>query len=156
LVSQIDLETIVNAPIERCFDLARSVELHIASATQTNERAIAGKTSGLLGPSDQVTWEARHFRLRFRLTSKITAYHRPRSFRDQMLSGPFRKLIHDHEFESLGDRRTLIRDRFEFASGFPPLDRLVLAPYLRRFLSRRNETLRRAAEDEDWRRYGGG
>jgi hypothetical protein len=39
-----------------------------------------------------------------------------------------------------------MRDVMEFASGFPLVDRLVLAPHLRRFLRRRNELIRRAAE----------
>ena len=57
----IRLETFIRAPIERCFDLSRSVDLHILSTAQTNERAIDGVTSGLMKLGDVVTWEARHF-----------------------------------------------------------------------------------------------
>jgi hypothetical protein len=57
----IELTTIIAAPIERCFDLARSIDLHKLSTEGTEEEAIAGVTSGLIGKDQQVTWRARHF-----------------------------------------------------------------------------------------------
>ncbi|MGI8847734.1 MAG: hypothetical protein ACR2GX_05650 [Candidatus Dormibacteria bacterium] len=63
-------DTRIEAPIERCFDLARSVDLHTQSS-HVPERAVAGKTSGLLELGDEVTWEARHFWKLQRLTSRI-------------------------------------------------------------------------------------
>lgn len=38
---------------------------------------------------------------------------------------------------------------------FPLLDSLVFLPHLRRFLMLRNETIKRAAESDDWQRYLG-
>jgi ligand-binding SRPBCC domain-containing protein len=57
--------------------------------TRSNEQAIAGVMSGLIGPDEEVTWEARHFGLRVRMTSRITEYDRPRAFTDEQVSGPF-------------------------------------------------------------------
>jgi ligand-binding SRPBCC domain-containing protein len=144
-VSRIECETLIAAPPQRCFDLSRSVELHLESAAGTGERAIDGVTSGLLDEGDTVTWEARHLGRRRRLTVRIAAYDRPRFFRDEQVRGPFRHMVHDHLFED-ADGATRMRDAFEFESGFPLVDRLVLAPYLRRFLRRRNELIRRRAE----------
>ena len=45
----------INAPIERCFDLSRSIDLHTLSTSHTNEKAIAGVTSGLIGLNEEVT-----------------------------------------------------------------------------------------------------
>ena len=142
---RIECETLIGAPPERCFDLSRSVELHLEAAASTGERTVGGVTSGLLGAGDTVTWEARHFGRRWRLTVRIAAYDRPRFFRDEQVRGPFRRLAHDHLFEPV-DGGTRMRDVFEFASGLPLLDRLVLAPHLRRFLRRRNELIKRTAE----------
>ena len=142
---RIECETLIGAPPERCFDLSRSVELHLEAAASTGERAVGGVTSGLLGAGDTVTWEARHLGRRWRLTVRIAAYDRPRFFRDEQVRGPFRRLAHDHLFEP-SDGGTRMRHVFEFASGFPLLDRLVLAPHLRRFLRRRNELIKRTAE----------
>jgi ligand-binding SRPBCC domain-containing protein len=144
-VSRIELETRIDAPPERCFDLSRSVELHLEAAAATGERAVDGVTSGLLGAGDTVTWEARHLGRRRRLTVRITAYDRPRFFRDEQVRGPFRRFVHDHLFEP-SDGGTRMRDVMEFASGSPLLDRLVLAAHLRRFLRRRNELIKRTAE----------
>ena len=144
-MSRIELETTIDAPPERCFDLSLSVELHLEAAASTGERAIDGVKSGLLTAGDTVTWEARHLGRTWRLTVRISAYDRPRFFRDEQVQGPFRRLAHDHLFEPT-DGGTSMRDVFEFSSGFAPLDRLVLAPYLRRFLLKRNELIRQTAE----------
>lgn len=76
--------TIISAPVERCFDLARSVEVHLAGNIHWGEAAVAscGVTSGLIGLSQSVTWQARHFGIRQHLTSKITALERPTYFQD--------------------------------------------------------------------------
>ena len=44
----IRLETQIDAPQERVFDLARSIDAHLASTEGTRERAIGGRTSGLI------------------------------------------------------------------------------------------------------------
>jgi hypothetical protein len=62
-VQTIILETRIAAPAERCFLLSLSVDLHKASTEQTSEEAIAGVTSGIMGPGEDVTWRARHFGL---------------------------------------------------------------------------------------------
>ena len=143
-MATIFVETRIDAPVEVCFDLARSVELHLESARTTGERAVAGTRQGLLGAGDWVTWEARHLGRWRRLTVRVTAFDRPHAFRDEQVNGPFVRFRHDHLFEPEAGG-TLMRDVLDFASRFGLLDRLVLAPYLRRFLVRRNEAIRRAA-----------
>jgi ligand-binding SRPBCC domain-containing protein len=143
-VALIELETFIAAPAERCFDLSLSVELHLDSTVATRERAIAGKTSGVLALGDRVTSKAWHFRLPLRLSVQITKHDRPRSFRDEMIRGPLRRLRHDHRFEVV-DGGTLMIDRFEFAV-LPLLDSLVLTPHFRKFLTGRNDLIKRAAE----------
>lgn len=68
----IKIETTIHAPVQRCFDLSRSIDLHQISTIETKERAIAGKTSGLIGLNETVTWQAKHFGITQKLTSKIT------------------------------------------------------------------------------------
>jgi ligand-binding SRPBCC domain-containing protein len=97
-VQELRLSTMIKAPRERVFDLARSIDAHKISTKGTEERAIAGVTSGLIGLNDEVTWEARHFGLRQKLTVRITEFERPCRFQDVMVSGAFKSMIHDHEF----------------------------------------------------------
>jgi ligand-binding SRPBCC domain-containing protein len=144
-LARIALETFIAAPPERCFDLARSVELHLASTARTDERVVAGRREGLFELGDEVTWEARHFLRRRRLTVRITALDRPRSFRDEAVGGALRHMRHDHVFEAV-DSGTLMRDDFEFSCGVRLVDELVLWRHLARLLRARNACLRDAAE----------
>ncbi len=152
----IRLHTTIAAPPERVFDLARSIDAHQQSAEGTQERAIAGVTRGLIGMGDEVTWEARHFGIKQRLTVRITEFDRPFRFQDIMVSGAFKSMKHDHEFIAQPPG-TLMVDRFEFESPFGILgravDRVFLSGYMRRFLVRRNQVLKNLAESEDWKKY---
>ena len=85
----IQLETKIDSPPDRVFDLARSIDAHMASTEGTNERAIGGRTSGLIEIGETVTWEARHFGVRQRLTVRVTSFDRPHSFSDEMISGAY-------------------------------------------------------------------
>jgi hypothetical protein len=40
--------TDIAAPTGVCFDLSRSIDLHLESMVASNERAVAGVTSGLI------------------------------------------------------------------------------------------------------------
>jgi ligand-binding SRPBCC domain-containing protein len=150
------LWTPIDAPPERVFDLARSIDAHQHSTSHTHERAVAGVTRGLIGMGQEVTWEARHFGIKQRLTVRITGFERPARFQDTMISGAFKSMKHDHEFNPYLPG-TLMVDHFEFESPGGLLgrlfDRVFLAGYMRRFLVRRNQVLKRLAESEDWRKY---
>lgn len=143
----IKIETILPASPERCFDASRDLDLHVSSMKDTGERAVEGKTSGLIEMGEQVTWEGRHFGVRQRFTSKITAFDRPKYFQDSMVKGAFHSFVHDHYFESI-DEGTKMTDILTFASplGFlgAIVDRLILSAYLRRMLITRNDVLKAA------------
>ena len=157
-MSVIELESIMLAPIERVFDLSRSVDLHAASTRQTGERAVAGTTCGLLEQGQQVTWEATHFGIRQRLTSRIVVLRRPHYFRDSMVAGAFRRFDHDHHFCTVG-AGTLVRDRFEFESPWGILGELAntlfLERYMRTFLETRSNVIKEVAESGAWSKYLG-
>jgi ligand-binding SRPBCC domain-containing protein len=145
----ITLSIKIKSDIETVFDLSRSIDLHQISTSKTNERAIAGTTSGLINLGETVTWQATHFGIRQKLTSKITAYNRPSHFRDEQQRGAFKYIIHDHYFEQQGDV-VLMTDIFEFQSPFGVLgwlfDKLVLTRYMTGFLVERNDVIRDYAE----------
>jgi ligand-binding SRPBCC domain-containing protein len=146
-VQTIRVDTWIAAPPERCFDAARDLDLHLRSMAHTNERAVGGRTSGLIELDEEVTWRARHFGVTQHLTSKITAFDRPRYFQDTMQRGAFKSFVHDHFFtEERGG--TLMRDVLVFAAPLGFLgaiaERLVLRRYLERMLIARGATIRDA------------
>ena len=124
------------------FGISLDIDAHVASMSQSGERAIGGVTTGRIGLGETVTWRARHFGIWFTMTSKITALEEPTRFVDQQVSGPFKTFIHEHRFESLptGTRMT---DTLTVGSPiFGALaERLVLVSYLRRLIARRNAQL---------------
>jgi len=55
-MSSINLTTKINAPVETCFNLALSIDLHTQSMKHTNEKAIGGVQTGTIGLNETVTW----------------------------------------------------------------------------------------------------
>jgi len=155
----ITLQTGIQAPVERVFDLARSIDAHTESAGATGEKAVAGRMSGLIELHDRVTWEARHFGISQRLTVEVTRLERPTVFEDEMVQGAFATMHHRHFFESTRDGNTRMTDAFSFSAPYGWIGRLVealfLEKYMRRFLIRRNRILKELAESERWREFLG-
>lgn len=152
----IELSTPIRAPVERCSDLARSIDFHLVTADKTQEKAIRGRTSGLIELGEEVTWRARHLGLWQELTGKITLFDRPRHFQDVMTRGAFASMRHDHYFEKQGGKAIML-DRFAFKSPLGPLgilvDHFFLERYMRRFLAERARVLKAVAESDDWQQF---
>lgn len=151
---KIELTTEINSKIDICFDLARSIDLHKISTRKTNEEAIEGNTSGLIGLNEYVTWQATHFRFKQKLTSKITVFERPHYFVDEQLKGIFKSIRHEHKFEQFGEK-VMMKDIFEFHSPFgllgKVLDKFILINYLQKLLIERNNVIKEFAETDKWK-----
>ena len=145
----IRIVTIIAAPADRCFDLARDIDFHTRSLASTGELAVAGRITGLIELGESVTWEARHLGVRQRFTAKIVAFDRPMYFRDVMTAGAFRAFAHDHRFEARSGETTMT-DEIVFRSPFGPLgwlvDTVFMARYLRRLLESRCRAIKQEAE----------
>jgi ligand-binding SRPBCC domain-containing protein len=152
----IRLSTWMNAPMERCFKLATSIDLHLASTAQTQEKAIGGVTSGLIGEGESVQWQGRHFGRLLTHTSKIDGWRPYSYFRDVMVNGWFLRFEHEHHF-ALMDDGTRMRDEIRFAAPYGMLGRTAEKTVLRRHLieimKQRNAVIKRVAESEQWRKY---
>lgn len=151
---KINLTTHIDAPIQRCFDLARSIDFHERTTAETNEKAIAGCTAGLINKGEQVTWRAKHFGVYQKLTSVISEMDAPFYFEDRMIKGAFRSIRHGHFF-SEENGGTKMRDEFEFEAPLGILGKLfskwVLTNYLKGFIEERNRMLKKVAESEEWK-----
>ncbi|WP_299889674.1 SRPBCC family protein [uncultured Lacinutrix sp.] len=145
----IELKTVINANIQTCFDLSRNIDFHKESLEHSKEKAIAGKTSGLIGLNEWVTWEAVHFGVKQQLTSKITEFDPPNYFVDEMVSGAFKSFKHEHIFISKGEK-TIMTDKFDFKSPLGVLGKLANALFLKRYMTNllktRNQFLKLKAE----------
>lgn len=151
---RIELETEINADKNIVFDLSRSIDLHKISTEHTKETAIAGVTSGLIGPNESVTWRAKHFGIYQKLTSKITAFDQPNYFTDEMVSGIFKRFKHEHHFSDFKGG-TLMIDVFDYQSPLGILGKLAditfLKKYMRNFINKRNVVIKEFAESGKWK-----
>jgi ligand-binding SRPBCC domain-containing protein len=149
---KIELSTPINAPIDRCFNLARSIDLHMESTKQTEEQAIAGRVAGLIELNETVTWRAKHFGIWQTLSSKITAFDYPNSFTDEMVEGAFKSFRHQHLFYTVNEQ-TIMKDVFVFESPLGLLGKLAnflfLERYMKNLLTERNRVIKEAAENDN-------
>lgn len=147
----IRVHTRIKADISKVFDLARDIDLHQKSTFKTGEKAIAGRTSGLIEPGETVTWKAKHLGVMQTLTTKIVTMQKPYYFTDVMLKGAFRSMKHLHLFRQEG-RYTIMTDIFEFESPFGIIGKIFnavfLKNYMKKFLLERNHLIKRTAEAE--------
>ena len=148
-MTTIVLETVINASQQRCFDLARSIDLHLQSTVSTGERVVSGNPTGLVELGDEITWEATHFGIRQRLTVKIIEMTPYTSFTDCMVRGAFKSMNHKHGFE-LMDGKTIMKDHFCYETPFgiagSIFDLLLLKRHMTRFLKIRNAMIKEQAE----------
>ncbi|CAM4280062.1 SRPBCC family protein [Zobellia nedashkovskayae] len=152
---KITLTTKIKASKKIVFNLSRSIDLHKISTEHTNETAVAGKTSGLIGLDESVTWRAKHFGVYQLLTSKITEFESPNLFVDEMVKGAFKRFRHEHHFtESKGV--TLMTDYFDYESPLGFLgklaDKLFLLKYMTDLLKERNRIVKDFAETDKWKK----
>jgi ligand-binding SRPBCC domain-containing protein len=151
--------TLIAAPIERVFDLSRSVEVHLLANVHDNEQALAtgGVITGLVGLGQQVTWRAKHFGFWHNLTSETTALERPTYFQVTMVKGIFRSMKADHRLRSLPSGLTELKDIFAIGAPLPILGDIAEALFLRRYMMtlnrERNAVIKQLAESDDWQRY---
>jgi hypothetical protein len=156
---RIEETTLIHAPMQRCFDLSRSVEVHLLSNVHSGEQALAtgDVTAGLVGLGEQVTWRAKHFGVWQTLTSRMTALESPTFLQVTMVRGVFRSMQADHLFRELDGGVTEMRDVFRIAAPLPVLGCVAEVLFLRRYmlalLRERNAVIKRVAETDAWRRY---
>ncbi len=148
-MTTIHLTTVIKADIKKVFDLSRDIDLHQKSTFKTGEKAIAGKTSGLIEYGETVTWRAKHLGFYQTHTSKITEMESPCHFTDIMVKGSFKSLKHQHIFRQNGNQTTMT-DIFEFESPFGVIghlfNKIFLKNYMRNFLIERNKIIKVTAE----------
>lgn len=153
-MTHIHLETIIHAPHQICFDLSRSVALHVMSTSHTNESVVQGRSAGLFEEGDIVTWRARHFGVYQQLTMQVYHVQPYQSFEDKMLKGIFKSIRHQHSFKQEAGS-TIMRDEFYYEMPYGIAGRLfnrvILKKYMTRLLQKRNAVIKDIAESGKWK-----
>jgi ligand-binding SRPBCC domain-containing protein len=148
-MTKIELTTTINAPIATVFNLNIDIDVHQQSASPSNEKAIAGRTSGLIGLNETVTWRGKHFGFYLTHTSRITAMDLHEYFVDEMEEGHFKSFKHEHFFEE-ENGLTIMRDMLCYETPYgifgKLFDSLLLKNHLTNFILHRNQVLKGLSE----------
>lgn len=152
---QIHLTTFIEAPVERVFDLSRSIQLHKESMKRHKEEAVAGTRFGLIEKDETVTWKARHlFKTRI-LRTRIIDMQKPSLFIDEQSKGSFKEMKHEHYFKPC-ENGTIMIDLFRFESPYGTIGKwfnsFYFTRYLKKLLQQRNKTIKEYAESNKWKR----
>jgi ligand-binding SRPBCC domain-containing protein len=151
---KIHLTSFIAAPVERVFDLSRSINLHQISTVDTNEKAIDGVLNGLVNKNETVTWQARHLFKTRRFTSMITEMESPDYFVDEMTQGDFISFHHEHHFKA-ADNGTIMIDLINFETPYGIFGKIAngffLKSYIQKMLVKRNAVIKDYAETQKWK-----
>lgn len=150
-MTTIRLITKINAPIQTVFDLAQSIDIHQQSTAQSNEKAIAGRTFGLIELGETVTFRGKHFGIYLKHQSKITEMETPNYFVDEMIKGHFKYFHHEHTFVTQNGHTVMI-DYLQYKAPFGIFgkffNKILLKKHLTDFLEKRNAMLKDLAENQ--------
>lgn len=152
----IHLTTFIAAPVERVFNLSRSIDVHKLSMKQFAEEATGGLRTGLMKEGDVVSWQAKHLFRDRKLKVKITALKSPHFFIDEMLEGDLKMMKHEHHFKPI-ENGTIMIDQFWFEIKYGKagtvFNFVFFKKYMEKLLVQRNLVIKQLAENEGWKKH---
>lgn len=117
---------------------------------KTNEKAIAGRTSGLINKGETVTWIGKHFGIYIQHQSIISEMDFPNYFVDEQLIGHFKSFKHQHFFIQK-ENLTIMTDILDYETPFGFIgklfNKLLLVNHLTNFIIYRNTILKELSEN---------
>ncbi len=160
-LTTIQQTTRIVAPLQRVFDLSRSIDLERSLIVSWGGTVLDGRKTGLINRDETVTWRLWQFGLPVRHQSLIAAMESPEQFadwyfQDAMQSGIFERFWHDHYFTATGEG-TVLRDEISFTVPWYLLGRIAERGWVRhrleKLLSTRNTFIRELAESDGWKKF---
>lgn len=150
-MTTINLNTKINAPIDKVFDLSRNIDVHMQTMSYTQEKAIAGRRAGCIELNETVRWRGKHFGVYIEHESIISVLKKPTYFVDEMIDGHFKWLKHEHLFKE-ENGQTIMVDKFAYQTPFGILgclfNKLLLKKHLTLILEKRSEQIKKLAEQK--------
>jgi len=154
-MNKIEFNTHIKAPVERCFDLTRSIDFHKLSIHPVKEESVAGCTSGLIGPNQHALMQSKLWGIRFSTELKITKFNPPFFLSYEIADSNFHSAAHDYYFYDISEETVMV-NHFYYKPKWGFIGELInilfLEKYITRIISKRNDLLREYAETEKWRK----
>lgn len=153
VMPKLHITTVINAPIQRVFDLSRCVSLHKRQFETHKIMPVHGKTSGVMDLHDHIAWKGKVGKKTRHLFQIITKYESPDFYRDEIRKGFFEFFHHDHYFKDI-DNGTIMIDQIEYQ--LPPgiinnlFNKTCTERNVSRLLKERIKMIKEFAEGNKW------
>ncbi len=153
-MNKIEFNTHIKAPIERCFDLSRSIDFHkISLSPVVKEESVAGCTTGLIGQNQHALMQSNCWGYHFSTELKIVKFNPPYFLSYEITDSNFESAIHDYYFYDIGDETVMVNHfyyKLKLGLMGEIANLLFLEKYLNKTISKRNDLLREYAETSKW------
>lgn len=153
-MADLHLTTVVYAPIQRVFDLARCVSLHKRHFEHHNIVPLNGKTSGLLEMRDYTRWEGKLGGKKRQFIMDLSAIDKPNYYHDEMRKDFFDFFLHEHYFREI-DNGTIMIDQIKYQLPHGIIGKMInkacAEKYITQYLKERNDLIKTYAEGNNWR-----
>lgn len=153
-MQELQLTTMIYAPVDRVFDLTRCVSLHKRQFDHHNIIPLNGKTSGLLEMRDYTRWEGKLGGKKRQFVMEMMEIKRPDFYRDEMRKDFFEFFRHEHYFKGI-DNGTIMIDQIKYQLPHGVIGRLINKTCAEKeildYLDERNNIIKGYAEGNNWR-----
>lgn len=127
--------TELDHPVEEVFSWHRRPGAFERLAPPWQSVQVRRRTGGI-ADGGEVELALRKGPATLRWVVKHTAYEENRYFRDEQVSGPFRRWVHEHRFEPLDDGRSAVEDVVEWEAPLGTVGRTFSGGFIQRTLER--------------------
>lgn len=153
MIFKIENNTHIKAPIQRCFDLARSIDFHKISLQKAKEEAIGGITTGLIGENQHVLFQTHVANFRYSSEMRVIKYNPPFYLSYEIVNSLFKSVIHDYYFYDIG-KETVMVDHLYFETRYGFIGdvscEIFLKNFIKNLIKQRNAQLQDYAETAKW------
>jgi ligand-binding SRPBCC domain-containing protein len=151
---KIHITSFMNAPVDRVFNLSRSLTLSKLAFKSGKEQLLSSSSSNLVGAGETITLRAKHLGKTREITARVTDLALPDGYTEEQIKGDLKSFRHEYHFKKV-DNGTIMIDLVEYEGprDFPGsiVGKFFLKSYFEKMVKKKNELIRQYAESEKWK-----
>lgn len=151
---KIHVTTFINAPIERVFNLSRSLTLSKMAFKSAKEQLLSSSAANMVGAGETITLRAKHLGKTREITARVTDFTLPDGYTEEQIKGDLKSFRHEYHFKKV-ENGTIMIDLVEYDG---PRDlagsiagKFFLKSYFENNVKKKNDLIRQYAESEKWK-----
>lgn len=151
----IHLTTFIAAPASVVFDLSRHISIQKDAFSEHRIDAVAGTRFGTLEKGETITWKSHHLYKERLQRIKVVEMSKPEMYVEVQLQGDLVSMRHEHHFKAI-DNGMLMIDLLSFETPYGQFGKWFNALYFTRYMEalihKKNNTIKRYAESDRWKK----